>query len=194
MEEEIPPQKNWVFANLWETHAHLKATSWQTEIELILFIPIHSLPVPLLSQLCDKHCISLLPKLYAFPKYFNSFFDCYWERGGEMEIKRHNRKDTDYSALFSVSFDPWILCFVLNFTPFFYYHYYSGSGKLLFVLATRNLSLSLSSTKRKRPFMVFAISFSYQTLNYSHFLHKAWLFPQGPLTLNLIYESSLVGL
>lgn len=51
-----------------------------------------------------------------------------------MEIKRHNRKDTDYSALFSVSFDPWILCFVLNFTPFFI---------IVIILALENFSLSL---------------------------------------------------
>lgn len=44
-------------------------------------------------------------------------------------------------------FWPLILCLVLNLTFFNYYHYYSGSGKLLFVLPTRNLSLSLSSTK-----------------------------------------------
>lgn len=155
--------------------------------------------MPLLSKLCD--CIlksivfSLHPKLYDLPKTFNSFTDCYWERSGEMGIKRHNRKDMNYSVLFSVSLDPWIL-FCVEFDSFlnYCYHYYSGSGKSYFVPSTRNLSLSLSSTKRKGSFMVFAISFSYQTLNYSHFLHETWLLPQGPLTFNLIYESSLVGL
>lgn len=61
---------------------------------------------------------SLFLKLYTLPKCFDSFLDYYWERGGEMGIKRHNRKYVDYSALFSISFDPWILCFVLNLTLF----------------------------------------------------------------------------
>lgn len=135
---------------------------------------------------------SLLPKLYALPKCFNSFLYCCWERGGEMGIKRHNRKDTDYSALFSVSFVPWILCFV--FLYFIIIIIIILAVENLFVPTPRNLSLLLSNTKRKRSFMVFAITFSHQRLNYSHFLHEAWLLPQGPLTLSLMYESSLVGL
>lgn len=50
-----------------------------------------------------------------------------------MGIKRHNRKDTDYSALFSVSFDPWIICFV-----FLYFIII-----IIIIMAVENLSLSL---------------------------------------------------
>lgn len=103
---------------------------------------------------------SLLSKLYAPPKCFNSFFFATNEKKVEWwESKDSRDKNMDYSALFSVSFDPWILFYLwldspLPLPP------PSGSGKTLSVPATRNLNLSLSSTKRKKLIYVFCNVFS----------------------------------
>lgn len=95
----------------------------------------------------------------------------------EKEVERWEPKDSrdknmDYSALFSVSFDPWILCFVLSLTQGFFP--FSGSQKSLSAPASRNLNLSLSSTKRKKLIYSFCSIFS---------IPDTELFPFSPRSL-----------